>query len=169
VSGVATINASLSAIIAAGREITATATDQSTRDTSEFSPPVTVTSTDGDNDGLPNAYESITAGLSNSNPLDAALDNDSDGFSNLQEFIAGTNPNNSASRLAATGAISGAQFQLSFGTIAGRFYQVERSASLSGAWESVALHVEGTGSPLAMAVPVPTSAPRQFFRVSPGN
>jgi hypothetical protein len=45
--------------------------------------------TDADMDGLPNDYESAQ-GLNPSDPLDASLDLDGDGLTNLQEFQAGT-------------------------------------------------------------------------------
>ena len=47
---------------------------------------------DNDNDGLPNAYENMFAFLDPDNPDDAAMDNDGDGLSALQEFNAGTDP-----------------------------------------------------------------------------
>lgn len=168
-SGSATISAVLPAIVAAGREITATATSLSTGDTSELSTAVTVNSVDGDNDGLPDAYESVTAGLSSSNSSDAALDNDGDGFTNLQEFVAGTNPNHSGSRLVGTGAVSGGEFQLSFNTVVGKYYRIERSASPSGTWENAAVNVEGTGGVLQVPMPVAWSSGRQFFRVVAGE
>lgn len=169
VNGPANFNVTLPATVAAGREIIATATFQATGDTSQFSDPVTVTSVDGDADGLPDAYESSTPGLSPANALDAALDNDLDGFTNFQEFVAGTHPNNSTSRLVTTGAMAGGGFQITLETVAGKSYRVERSDSLPGSWETVALHVEGTGSPVQVLVPVTLSNPRQFFRVTAGD
>jgi len=47
---------------------------------------------DNDGDQLPNVYE-IANGLNPNSSLDAAGDLDSDGFSNLDEFIADTDPN----------------------------------------------------------------------------
>lgn len=167
--GGAVINSTLPAIVAAGREITATATSLTTGDTSELSFPVTVTSVDGDTDGMPDSYESVTPKLSPANPLDAALDNDGDGFTNLQEFLAGTNPNDSTSRLVTTGALAGGGFQITVETVAGKFYRIERSDSLAGSWETVALHVEGTGSPVQVLVPVSRVNPHQFFRVAAGE
>jgi hypothetical protein len=52
---------------------------------------------DGDGDGMPDDWED-TNGL-NKLANDAGLDPDVDGFSNLQEFTAGTNPQSAASRL----------------------------------------------------------------------
>ena len=51
---------------------------------------------DADGDGIPNGYEQ-SHGLDPLNPADAVLDNDHDGFSNLQEFLAGTDPNDANS------------------------------------------------------------------------
>ncbi len=47
--------------------------------------------TDDDNDGMPDAYE--ISNFLNPNFDDSAFDNDSDGFTNIEEFLAGTNPN----------------------------------------------------------------------------
>ncbi|NQX01998.1 right-handed parallel beta-helix repeat-containing protein [bacterium] len=167
--GSASINVTLPAVVPAGREITATATSQSTGDTSQFSIPVAVTAADGDSDGLPNSYETATPGLNPSNPADAALDRDGDGFTNLQEFVAGTNPNDPTSRLIATGALSGGNFKLTFPTVAGKFYRVERTEVLAGLWETVAVNVAGTGGPVLIPLPVSPSISRQFFRVTAGD
>ena len=165
-SGNATISANLPVIVAAGRQISATATSQATGDTSGFSNRIAVTSTDGDNDGLPNAYENATPGLNAANPADANLDNDGDGFTNLQEFIAGTNPNDATSRLITTGVVAGTDFQISFGTVLGKIYRVERSETLTS-WSPVAIHVSGTGANVQMAFPI--SGQHQFFRVTAGE
>ncbi|MEO5917885.1 MAG: M12 family metallopeptidase [Luteolibacter sp.] len=168
-SGAASFNVTLPAIVSAGHSVSATATSQATGDTSEYSSPVTVTSFDSDNDGLPNAYESATPGLSSANPLDAALDNDGDGFTNLQEFIAGTNPNSSSSRLVSTGVVSASDYVVSFGTVTGKFYRLERSETLLGAWETISIHIAGTGGVVAVPVPLSPSANRQFFRIAAGE
>jgi hypothetical protein len=51
---------------------------------------------DSDGDGLPDGWET-TYGLNPLNPSDAAGDLDGDGFSNLEEFEAGSNPVDAAS------------------------------------------------------------------------
>jgi arylsulfatase A-like enzyme len=48
---------------------------------------------DNDLDGMPNGFESQHAGLDREDPLDAALDLDGDGLTNLEEYQNGTDPN----------------------------------------------------------------------------
>lgn len=90
-------------------------------------------------------------------------------FTNLQEFVAGTNPNDATSRLVSAGALSGGNFAVSWGSVAGKFYRLERSDSLSGSWQVVALHVAGTGGSVQVLVPVSLTNARQFFRVTAGE
>lgn len=53
---------------------------------------------DNDWDGIADAWEEAY-GLNPSNRLDGAMDDDDDGFTNLEEFLADTNPANRSSRL----------------------------------------------------------------------
>ncbi|HXJ56540.1 MAG TPA: immunoglobulin domain-containing protein [Verrucomicrobiae bacterium] len=53
---------------------------------------------DRDQDGLPDAYETLF-NLDPDNPADAALDPDGDGLTTGQEYLAGTDPRSPASRL----------------------------------------------------------------------
>lgn len=54
---------------------------------------------DTDKDHIPDLYESSTPGLNPNNAADAARDFDGDGFTNLQEYQAGTDPNDATSYL----------------------------------------------------------------------
>ncbi|MCI0746492.1 MAG: LamG domain-containing protein, partial [Verrucomicrobia subdivision 3 bacterium] len=49
---------------------------------------------DSDGDGMPNGYERRFTFLDPNNPADAAMDEDNDGATNLEEFRAGTLPDN---------------------------------------------------------------------------
>jgi len=48
--------------------------------------------TDADNDGMPGPYEALFAFLSDADATDAAKDNDSDGYTNLEEYLNDTTP-----------------------------------------------------------------------------
>ncbi len=163
-AGNATISAVFPTILSAGDVVSATATALATGDSSGFSNRVIVTAVDGDSDGLPDGFENTTAGFNALNPADAGLDNDKDGFTNLQEFHAGTHPNDANSRMNATGSVSSGSFLFSFPTVVGVVYQIEASDVLSGAWTSMAVNVAGTGGNLQTIFPVSTA--RRFFRVT---
>jgi len=61
---------------------------------------LTVTFTDSDNDGMQNSWETLYFGSTTA--AVASLDADGDGTTNLQEFLAGTDPKNAASKLTST-------------------------------------------------------------------
>jgi Bacterial TSP3 repeat len=97
---------------------------------------------DSDGDGLPDDWE-LANGL---NPLSASGDNgasgdpDHDGFTNLQEFLAGTNPRDGQSLLKITSVtkIPGG-FALRFNGITGHNYSIQYRNSLStGSWQKLA-------------------------------
>ena len=90
---------------------------------------------DQDNDGLPDEWE--TAHGLDPNTPGADDDPDGDEFSNLSEYLAGTHPNDSHSRLA-LGVISrGPAVDLSFTARAGRTYQVQYRNGASSIWNNL--------------------------------
>ena len=104
--------------------------------------------------------------------IDPAADPDGDGFTNLQEYLIGTDPNNSASQLAVSKieiVQNGASkdCSLSFPTATGVTYRVERNDSLAaGTWVQLGGDVSGTGNPAtATDAGAATLHPRRFYRV----
>lgn len=159
------ISAVLPARVPAGYNITATATGPG-NNTSEFSAPRAVTTTDSDSDGMPDAWESAN-GL-NAAASDAALDLDSDGQTNLAEFRSGTDPRNSVSFLRLhTPAISSSGAAISFTSIIGVTYRLDYSPSLApGSWQMLADQLHAGGGLLMVTDPAAVNFPRRFYRLS---
>jgi hypothetical protein len=89
---------------------------------------------DLDHDGLPDVLEE-SLGLSATNPLDASLDLDGDGMSNLAEYIAGTDPANSLSYLKIDSIVVGGGATLTFGAVSNKTYGIEYTDALgAGSW-----------------------------------
>ena len=86
---------------------------------------------DTDHDGLPDWWED-RFGLNKNDRGDAALDSDGDGQSNLDEFRAGTQPNNSSSvfRIVSTQREAG-NWRITWTVVGGKSYRVQTNA-LSG-------------------------------------
>jgi putative hemolysin len=102
---------------------------------------------DADGDGMPDAWE-VAYGLNPFNPSDANGDLDGDGQSNLQEYIAGTEPNNAAS-VFTQAVVPGPPFSVSVPGVAGRTYVLWRSPFPTGPWTPV-----GTNGSVGSSAPV---------------
>jgi len=125
-----------------------------------------VTFTDSDNDGMQNSWETAN-GLNPNDATDAAKDADGDGFNNLAEFLAGTDPRNPQSRptVAITKAASGTGFTLSFAVQPGRTYTIQaRESMTAGSWNPIQNY-----TPFSTAQTVtftdPTILPARHYRV----
>lgn len=127
---------------------------------------VTASSADSDADGLPDDWENSN-GLNPFSP-DAAGDPDNDGMTNLQEFLSGTQPMNSQSRLSLQAAkLSNTRVSLSFTTLPGHSYTVQyRDAVESGAWAKLNDFAAGdTPQELRFTDDRPAGAGPRFYRL----
>ena len=99
------------------------------------------------NDGIPDSWR-LRYFSSASSPLSAAnLDPDGDGASNSAEFVAGTNPQDAASKLqlltSSKPDLNG--FTLRWPTVLNKQYVIECSAALAGDWTALASNLIGDG------------------------
>ncbi|MEO6477602.1 autotransporter-associated beta strand repeat-containing protein [Luteolibacter sp.] len=100
------------------------------------------------------------------NAADSA-DPDGDGSTNAQEFAAGTVPNdpNSVFKVAAI-TREGTDVHLTFPSVVGKLYRLQSSETLnSNSWTTIQENIPGTGQPVTLSQPHPTSQPC-FFRIA---
>ncbi len=115
---------------------------------------------DGDNDGMPDAWEIFNG--TNPGVDDAAVDGDHDGVENLTEYRSGTDPLNGDSALRVTGiAEEGGELVLDWTTVPGREYVVEKSTELETWEEATRVAAESASSSFSM----PITETRLFLRV----
>jgi hypothetical protein len=132
---------------------------------------------DTDHDGMPDWWED-RFGLSKTDPADAVADADGDEASNLNEFLAGTNPKDPASvfRILAAEPEAGG-VRLTWSTVGGKSYVVQTNApSSSGSFInnfadfSQLITAPGTGEATTnlMDAAIITNVPARYYRVRLG-
>jgi hypothetical protein len=105
-----------------------------------------------DTDGIPDWWRLAYFGHARGSAADKSRgsdDADGDGASNLNEFLAGTDPLNPASVFKITHvAIVDNNVQVSFSTVTNRTYQLQRRDSLdaSSSWTNIGSQTTGTGT-----------------------
>jgi hypothetical protein len=114
---------------------------------------------DTDGDGLPDTWEAAYPGAAN-----PAFDADLDGVSNLQEYLAGTNPTNAASNFKLT--LSGAGM-LSFDAVSNKTYTVQQTGALDEPWTKLADVLARTNNRTETVTGVIVSTNRLFRAVTP--
>ncbi|MBP7149587.1 MAG: hypothetical protein KBD01_18825 [Acidobacteria bacterium] len=135
----------LAAAVPRSYVVTATATDPA-GNSSGFSAPLAVSGIDSDGDGMPDGWENAH-GLNAGNPSDVGTDLDDDGYSNLQEFQDGTDPQNPSSRLLILLDRVAGNARVNFPVLAGKTYQLEyRDDFAAGNWLAL---TDGIASPTA--------------------
>lgn len=116
---------------------------------------------DADGDGLPNEWETRYA------VSDAHADDDEDGFDNLAEYIAGTNPTNkmsyfkvSSSTMATTGDV---QFVVEWISLPDRVYSIQWSTNLAEGFHSLETGLAYPQQSYTNAADA--MSPQRFFKV----
>jgi hypothetical protein len=114
---------------------------------------------DRDGDGMPNDWE-IAYGFDPDDDSDASEDADDDGFTNLQEYLAGTDPLNAlVIQISRNGSVV-----LQFNATANTSYTIEHRPSLaSGTWEPLMNIPAGPAGPVQRTISTGNAA--GFYRL----
>jgi hypothetical protein len=136
---------------------------------SAYSPVVSATTPASIGDGIPGWWrlQYFGNGLTTNSQSCANCDPDGDRFTNLQEYVAGTNPLDSSSFFHISGiAHSGSDIVISFGTVTNRVYRVESTESLAGGgWQTVTNNLPGTGGTVQIHDVGGSTPNERFYRL----
>lgn len=126
---------------------------------------------DTDGDGMPDDWE-MANGLNKMFAGDAGQDADMDGLTNLQEYLAGTNPQSGASTLRLAAMRSGNNINLQFTAVAGRTYTILWSATMpsSGGWTKLTdVPAQGGTGAVTVTDSLAAGAQRFYRAVTPAQ
>jgi hypothetical protein len=120
-----------------------------------------------DTNGLPIAWELLNFGRTG---IDPNADPDHDGMSNMQEYLAGTDPNNPDSKLAITDlatTLGGISATVSWLSVPTRYYYLQERLSLSpgSPWFDSGNGLIAPEGATTTQTTVNTNAPVRFYRV----
>jgi len=127
------------------------------------------TAPDTNGDGLTDSWQMFYFMDANSPDAVPDLDYDLDGATNLEEYLAGTDPTDpdSALRITAFNVATAEQtFQLAFPSVLEHYYHVQRTADLlAPEWKGFTNAFYGTGASMPLSGPASTNFPSMFYRV----
>jgi hypothetical protein len=124
-----------------------------------------VSNPDTDGDGIPDAAEDLM-GLDRDNPLDAALDNDLDGMTNREEYLAGTNHQDANSNLRFSQIAVDAGVSLSFVGVSNKTYTVLYKNHLTDAtWSKLTDVPAGPVSQVRTVTDTLGGFPQRYYRL----
>jgi hypothetical protein len=94
-------------------------------------------------DGIPNGWKQ-QYGLDPLDPNLASEDLDGSGFTVLQDYLAGLDPNNPASAFRITAITPvGTDIRVYFTSVGGKYYSLQRSDFMGGAWTAIVTNIPG--------------------------
>ena len=121
-------------------------------------PPVII---DADQDGLPDAWEDAN-GMNKNLRADGSEDMDGDSLSNLQEYIAGTDPRSGTSFFLTRIRMATGEVELEWKTVSGRNYRVYEAETLDGGF-TLLEEISGAGD--GNRIYRPTAGTGPFYRL----
>lgn len=122
---------------------------------------------DANGDGLPDAWQIQYFGSITAPQAAPGADPDGDGFNNLQEYLAGTNPTDAQDflRFESVVATQG-QLVLQFKAVAAKTYSILSSSAPAGGWVKLTdIPPQATGGTLSVTDTIAPSGQARFYRL----